>query len=362
MGYVGQAPASKVVTSADIADDAVNSDQIAAGAIDAAHMSVNSIDSDSYVDDSIDAAHYAAGSVDTTALGADSVTAAKIGDNVLDSEHYAAGSIDNEHLADDAVDSDEIAAGAIDTAHLAADVVTGAKIADDALDSEHYAAGSIDTAHIADNQITLAKMAGGTDGQILTYDANGDPVAVGPGNDGQVLTSTGSGSPPAFEDVPGGGITRAEQWRLHTSLSSGSQSGILVENWEVQDTTGDGIIDHSSTNFSVSSGVFTFPETGMWQILVKAQFSTAGSIDLKSTQDANAGSPTFTTVASSGQSAVYSNPMTYGQSTIVYLMDVDSVTTDKIKFEIGTYHSNGQLNGSSTQSNTTVLFTRLGDT
>ena len=40
MGYVGQAPASAVVTSADIADDAVNSDQIAAGAIDAAHMSV----------------------------------------------------------------------------------------------------------------------------------------------------------------------------------------------------------------------------------------------------------------------------------------------------------------------------------
>ena len=332
MGYVGQAPAAKVLTSADIADDAVNSDQIAAGAVDAAHMSVNSIDSDSYVDDSIDAAHYAAGSVDTTALGADSVTAAKIGDNVLDSEHYAAASIDNEHLADDAVDSDELAAGAIDTAH------------------------------IADDQVTLAKMAGGVDGNIISYDANGDPVAIATGNDGQVLTSAGANNPPAFEDVPGGGITRAEQWRLHTSLTSGSQSGILVENWEVQDTTGDGIIDHSSTNFSVSSGVFTFPETGMWQILVKAQFSTAGGIDLKSTQDANAGSPTFTTVASSGQSAVYNNPMTYGQSTIVYLMDVDSVTTDKIKFEIGTYHSNGQLNGSSTQSNTTVLFTRLGDT
>ena len=30
MGYVGQAPASKLATSADIADDAVNSAQIAA--------------------------------------------------------------------------------------------------------------------------------------------------------------------------------------------------------------------------------------------------------------------------------------------------------------------------------------------
>ena len=92
----------------------------------------------------------------------------------------------------------------IATGDIAADAITGAKIADNAIDSEHYTDGSIDTAHIADDQITLAKMAGGTDGQIITYDANGDPVAVGPGTDGQVLTSTGAGSPPAFEDVAAG--------------------------------------------------------------------------------------------------------------------------------------------------------------
>tara|TARA_R110002020_G_scaffold43118_1_gene125652 strand:- start:177 stop:935 length:759 start_codon:yes stop_codon:yes gene_type:complete len=88
---------------------------------------------------------------------------------------------------------------------ITSDAISGAEIADDAIDSEHYAAGSIDTAHIADNQITLAKMAGGTDGQIITYDASGDPVAVGPGSDGQVLTSTGAGSPPAFENAAAGG-------------------------------------------------------------------------------------------------------------------------------------------------------------
>ena len=55
---------------------------------------------------------------------------------------------------------------------------------------------------IKDDAITLAKQAAGTDGQIITYDASGNPVAVGPGTDGQVLTSTGAGSPPAFEDIP----------------------------------------------------------------------------------------------------------------------------------------------------------------
>ena len=64
---------------------------------------------------------------------------------------------------------------------------------------------TVQTADIADNAITLAKMAGGTDGQVITYDASGNPSAVGPGTDGQVLTSTGAGSPPAFEAAGGAG-------------------------------------------------------------------------------------------------------------------------------------------------------------
>ena len=63
---------------------------------------------------------------------------------------------------------------------------------------------TVETADIQDNAVTLAKMAGGTDGNIISYDASGDPVAIATGNDGQVLTSTGAGSPPAFEDAAGG--------------------------------------------------------------------------------------------------------------------------------------------------------------
>ena len=63
------------------------------------------------------------------------------------------------------------------------------------------------TAGILDNAVTLAKMASGTDGTIITFDASGNPTAVGPGSDGQVLTSTGAGSPPAFENVAAGGKT-----------------------------------------------------------------------------------------------------------------------------------------------------------
>ena len=66
---------------------------------------------------------------------------------------------------------------------------------------------TIETADIQDNAITLAKLAGGTDGNIISFDASGDPVAIATGSDGQVLTSTGAGSPPAFEDAAAAGIS-----------------------------------------------------------------------------------------------------------------------------------------------------------
>ena len=90
----------------------------------------------------------------------------------------------------------------ITTAIIADDAVTAAKIVAGAVGTSEIADGTVVASDIGDNSITLAKMAGGTDGQVITYDASGDPVAVGPGTDGQVLTSTGAGSPPAFEAVP----------------------------------------------------------------------------------------------------------------------------------------------------------------
>ena len=87
------------------------------------------------------------------------------------------------------------------------------------VDSDSYVDGSIDTAHLADNQITLAKMAGGTDGNLITYDASGDPAYVTTGSDGQVLTSTGAGSAPAFEANIG-------SWKLLQTQTASTDSAI----------------------------------------------------------------------------------------------------------------------------------------
>jgi hypothetical protein len=62
----------------------------------------------------------------------------------------------------------------------------------------------IPAALVSDNAITLAKLAGGTDGNIISFDASGDPVAIATGSDGQVLTSGGAGAAPAFAAVSAG--------------------------------------------------------------------------------------------------------------------------------------------------------------
>ena len=87
-----------------------------------------------------------------------------------------------------------------------ADASTSAKGAA-SFSSDNFAASSgavtikdagIATAEIQDDAITLAKMAPGTDGNIISYDASGNPVAVATGSAGQVLTSAGAGAPPTF--------------------------------------------------------------------------------------------------------------------------------------------------------------------
>jgi len=56
----------------------------------------------------------------------------------------------------------------------------------------------------SDDTVTLSKMAPGTDGNIISYDTSGNPVAVATGSSGQVLTSAGAGAIPTFATIETG--------------------------------------------------------------------------------------------------------------------------------------------------------------
>jgi len=85
------------------------------------------------------------------------------------------------------------------------------------------ALSKITTESLLDGEITLPKLSSGTDGNIISYDASGNPVAIATGNDGQVLTSTGAGSPPAFETPAGGGA-----WTLINTAVASSSSSLTI--------------------------------------------------------------------------------------------------------------------------------------
>ena len=60
------------------------------------------------------------------------------------------------------------------------------------------------TPGVTDDAVTLDKMAPGNDGNLITYDASGNPAAVATGSAGQVLTSAGAGAPPTFATAGSG--------------------------------------------------------------------------------------------------------------------------------------------------------------
>jgi len=78
---------------------------------------------------------------------------------------------------------------------------------------------------VSDNAITLAKMAPGTDGNLITYDTSGDPAAVATGTATHVLTSNGAGAAPTFQAPAGGGASLFHLFANSTTTTYAGQSG-----------------------------------------------------------------------------------------------------------------------------------------
>ena len=102
-------------------------------------------------------------------------------------------------INNNAIDLDAAEIPNLDAAKITTGQFADAKIADVA---SSKITGTITP---SDTTVTLAKMAAGTDGNLISYDTSGNPVAVATGSDGQVLTSAGAGAVPAFESLPASG-------------------------------------------------------------------------------------------------------------------------------------------------------------
>jgi len=72
-------------------------------------------------------------------------------------------------------------------------------MADNSVGVDEIEPNSVGSSELVDNSVGLAQMAGGTDGNLITYDTSGDPAYVATGNAGQYLVSNGAGAAPTFQ-------------------------------------------------------------------------------------------------------------------------------------------------------------------
>ena len=161
------------------------------------------------------------------------------------------------------------------------------------------------------------------------------------------------------------GITEYDQWQLVNSTSPGT-NGDLSDTWSRFDHAG---ATYIGTGMSVSSGVFTFPSTGKWEVSFTARIANTNADDqtnvlTKFTSD----NSTYSTVVIVGEGSG-AGTAGRGTGTSIILLDITDTSNCKVKFGVDSSSANTYIFGSSNPSDTTTgypqtyaIFKRIGDT
>jgi hypothetical protein len=154
------------------------------------------------------------------------------------------------------------------------------------------------------------------------------------------------------------GITMADSWIITSSYDT-TGTNTIDSNWaRTTSISGTGVIGSAMTQ---SSGVFTFPSTGIYLVGMQIYFLTAGARTYVGVLH------DFSTDSGSSYSQIltgYGN----GYTTSAYIMhqsfqvyDITNTSTNRIRFQT---EVSGQVSvqGNSSQKRTGAMFIRLGDT
>ena len=156
----------------------------------------------------------------------------------------------------------------------------------------------------------------------------------------------------------GGGITEADMWR-YTADTTGDISPI-TSNLERVDT----VFDKVGTGMSESSGIFSFPSTGIYEVVFRIYSYIDGeNRDINCQIEATTDNSNYTSYARSVSSQFHassSNTSANAEATLMF--DVTNVSTHKVRFGITFVNDNAHLYGETSSSLTWMRFTRLGDT
>jgi len=154
------------------------------------------------------------------------------------------------------------------------------------------------------------------------------------------------------------GVAMSDTWRVNANFAiSACTKTVISSGWERADNTVSGRI---GTGMSESSGVFTFPQTGIYQVMLFLSWNANLATDYRGgfisvTSD----NSTYTNVSENYTCAA--NNTQYSSVTTAFVMDVTDTSTHKVRFVVESSAAQ-ELRGSTSQNRNFVMFTRLGDT
>ena len=150
------------------------------------------------------------------------------------------------------------------------------------------------------------------------------------------------------------GITEADQWRLTTNLTSDA----IITNLERTDETSSGII---GTGMTESSGVFTFPSTGIWKVeaIMNVNVSVQDTIvmQIEVTID-NSSYNNYSFGLAGGAAAGGESNSAYTSA----IIDVTDTANVKVRFNASSISATNSIRGNTNFNETHFNFIRLGDT
>ncbi len=153
-----------------------------------------------------------------------------------------------------------------------------------------------------------------------------------------------------------GGLEAAQQFRLTTTVSADTTP---LTAYEVPDTSNQGNL---GSLVSVSSGVFSFSETGFYEIEFTAYYYTPNSsgyasVFIQSTLDDGSN---WTTIANNYHEGAGGYTGAYNSNKAI--VDITDVSQQKIRINYDFGSGSVQLRGDTSTNTSNVVFKKLGDT
>jgi len=210
------------------------------------------------------------------------------------------------------------------------DVINFIQILGNVLDLGVPSDATVSTAKIVDANVTLAKLS-----------------ATGTKNSTTFLRGDNT-----FNAPPNTGITEADQFRLTASLTSDVDP--ISSNLERVDSDGFGKI---GTGMSLSSGIYTFPSTGTYLIILTLQGYVVSSDNIVLSLFTTTDNSSYNTAAR----VVLSGTNSENLGSNFFYFNVSNTSTHKAKFVAQSIASGSSFSGSTDKNGTCFSFIRLGD-